>query len=72
MATSKHARIEEREVSVKKPRLLLFEESCVIPQEIPKAEAGEISCFHLKPIGSPKRKSCKPKRKKSWRGKSVL
>ena len=52
MATPKRARIEEmREVS---PKLLLFEESCVIPQGILKAAASQMSCFR---IGSPKRKS---------------
>ena len=53
MATAKRASIEKREVSVKK----LFEDSCVIPQGIQKAAAGQISCFRLKAIGSPKRKS---------------
>ena len=48
MATPKRARIEEmREVS---PKLLLFEESCVIPQGILKAAASQMNCFR---IGSP-------------------
>ena len=45
MATPKRARIEEREVRVKKPRLLLFEESSVIPQGISNAAASQLSCF---------------------------
>ena len=49
MAIPKEA--EMREVS---PNLLLFEESCVIPQGILKAAASQMSCFR---IGSPKRKS---------------
>ena len=52
MATPKRAIIEEmREVS---PKLLLFEESCVIPQGTLKAAASQMSCFC---IGSPKQVS---------------
>ena len=52
MATSTRARIEEmREVSMK---LLLFQESCVIPQGILKVASSQMSYFR---IGSPKCKS---------------